>query len=82
MKKLYFSLIYLAVSVMLLIGLAHDAFLYKETVVKIRQAETVVSEEKDGTMYEQTLEAQILNGAHKGSDDHIKESLFQITDGR
>ena len=60
MKKLYFSLIYLAASVMLLIGLAHDAFLYKETVVKIRQAETVVSEEKDGTMYEQTLEAQIL----------------------
>ena len=34
MKKLYFSLIYLAASVMLLIGLAHDAFLYKETVVR------------------------------------------------
>lgn len=72
MKKLYFSLIYLAVSVMLLIGLAHDAFLYKETVVKIRQAETVVSEEKDGTMYEQTLEAQILNGAHKGQTITLK----------
>ena len=48
MKKLYFSLIYLAASVMLLIGLAHDAFLYKETVVKIRQAETVVSEDARG----------------------------------
>ena len=72
MKKLYFSLIYLAASVMLLIGLAHDAFLYKETVVKIRQAETVVSEEKDGTMYEQTLEAQILNGAHKGQTITLK----------
>lgn len=66
MKKVYFSLIYLVVSMVLLFGSTQDAFLYEETAAKIKEVKTDVTAQENGQMYVQTLEAQILNGEHKG----------------
>lgn len=70
--KIYFSLIYLTVSVILLIGSVHDAFLYKETAAKIERVQTEAVMQESGKMYEQTMEAQILNGVHKGEQIALK----------
>ena len=70
--KIYFSLIYLTVSVISLIGSVHDAFLYKETAAKIERVQTEAVMQESGKMYEQTMEAQILNGVHKGEQIALK----------
>lgn len=64
--KVYFSLVYLVISILILIGSVHDSFLYKETIAEIVSVETKTSAQENGTMYEQKIEAEILNGTRKG----------------
>lgn len=64
--KRYFSLAYLVVSILILIGSVHDSFLYKETIAEVISVQTKASAQESGTMYEQEIEAKILNGVWKG----------------